>query len=167
MTRPLVLVPALAYGLARYREGALGKTLLVAWHGATPLLAIAAGLSTTTDRERFAVLGRYLLRRDRADGYWLVTRADLGGEPHLLAEHARTSERQVSGLPIDSAGGVWGGADPVALAPGPLIGDLLDGGGSLPAIMRRELDRLAERCAIAPPAHRYGDQGWVSNSGCN
>ena len=74
---------ALAYGLARYRADAAGKTLLVGWRGDAALFAIAAGLGADADRDNFAVLARYLLRREAADGYWLLLSADLEAREHL------------------------------------------------------------------------------------
>lgn len=138
---------ALAWGQARYRAGAAGKTLLAGWRGSDCLFALAAGLASAQDRERFAVLARYLLRRDEADGYWLVFPTDLEGRPHLAVETALGGGCRVAVATLGD-GPQLGPTRPMGEEH--QLGDLLDGGGSLPALMRRELDRLA--AALAEPA---------------
>lgn len=149
MNAALLAGRALSYGLGRYREGALGKTLLVGWRDASPLFAIAAGLATDSDRERFAVLARYLLRRDKADEYWLLLSADLSGGAHLVAELGGAAAVQAAPLSGQGEGLSLGPARALD-APAPL-GNLLDGGENLPAVMRRDLDRLALDLGIEPP----------------
>ena len=142
---------ALAYGLARYRADAAGKTLLVGWRGDAALFAIAAGLGAESDRDNFAVLARYLLRRDGADGYWLLLSADLAAQEHLVAESVAGQQRRLAAAPLGrDAGGACDDLGAVVDLGGEvLLGDLLDGGDSLPGVMRRELDRLA--IALAQP----------------
>lgn len=144
---------ALHYGAARYGEGTDGKTLLVGFHGARPLFALAAGLAGGQHQERFAVLARYLLRRERADGYWLMLPADLSGEERLVLEQVGAGGRDIRAAPVrrDDEGGFAGLAEAVPLAISPPLGDLLDGGSSIAGIMRRELDRLAEALAVPLP----------------
>lgn len=143
----------LAYGASRYADGADGKTLLVGFSAQTPLFAIAAGLSGAQDRERFAVLARYLLRRHKADGYWLLLPADLDGREQLVCERVGEGLSACSSAVVrrDAAGRFAGLGDSAAVDMPPPLGDLLDGGGTLAAIMRRELDRLAEALAIPLP----------------
>lgn len=137
---------ALAYGAGRYADGQAGKTLLVGWRDGEALFALGAGLWDDEDRQRFATLARYLLRRDEADGYWLLLSADIQGAEHLVAEVVRCGDRQLAAAAVrrapDDAFGATG--DVVELGHAAPLGDLLDGGGTLAAIMRRELDRLAE-----------------------
>lgn len=144
---------ALAYGLARYRDGAAGKTLLVGWRDGEGLFAIAAGLGGAGDRERFAVLARYLLRRDRADGYWLLFAADLDRAEHLAAEVVSRGRRHLLAAPLlrDADGAPAALGSDRGLDGASQLGDLLDGGAKLPALMRRELDRLGQTLAVAAP----------------
>ena len=144
---------ALAYGLARYQADATGKTLLVGWRGDSALFAIAAGLAAESDRANFAVLARYLLRRDGADGYWLVLAADLDAQEHLVAETAAAQPRPLPVAPLhrDAAGACVELGALVDLGSEAPLGDLLDGGDSLPGVMRRELDRLARALAVVAP----------------
>lgn len=142
---------ALAYGLARYRGGASGKTLMVGWRGDVPLMAVAAGLSSDQDRDRFAALSRYLLRRDKADGYWLIAAADVGDRPHMVVEQFESGRRQVTAFQLDVVNDAGVPGERRSLAAEALLGELLDRSETLPAIMRRELDRLAARCAIVLP----------------
>jgi hypothetical protein len=146
-----VLHDALAYGAARYAAGEAGKTLLVGWRAGRPVCAVAAGLRQAEDRERFGVLARYLLRRDGADGYWLLLTADLDQAEQLVAEVVSASRRQGAAVPIarDAERGCRLLGQPAALQLEPPLGDLLDGGAPLAGIMRRELDRLAS--ALAQP----------------
>jgi hypothetical protein len=153
MTLTDPLPPPLAYGAACYASGADGKTLLVGHAGGVPLFAIAAGLGGAPDRERFAVLARYLLRRDRADGYWLLLPADLGGAEQLVLEQCVDGRRDLLAASVqrddDDRFAGLGGAAPLNTAPP--LGDLLDGGQSLAGVMRRELDGLAEALALPLP----------------
>jgi hypothetical protein len=144
---------ALAYGLARYQADAAGKTLLVGWRGDSALFAIAAGLGGAADRDNFAVLARYLLRRDGADGYWLLLSADLDAQEHLAAETVAGKRRRLTAAPLqrDAAGSCVALGPAVELGGEAPLGDLLDGGDSLPGLMRRELDRLARRLAVTMP----------------
>lgn len=156
---------ALAYGAGRYAAGADGKTLLTGWRDGRALFALAAGLGDERHRERFAVLARYLLRRDRADGYWLLLPAELEGSEALVAELAGSAGRQVQGAVVQRGpGGGFAGLDAMQpLSAEPPLGDLLDGGDTLPAIMRRELDRLAE--ALGQPLPQGLPGGLVSDPG--
>jgi hypothetical protein len=142
---------ALAYGTERYAATAAGKTLLVGWREDRPLFALAAGLSGGEHQQRFAVLARYLLRRDRADGYWLMLPAELAAGEGLVAEVVSPLGCQLQAAPLqrDASGRFVGlaAAEPLNMAPP--LGDLLDGGTTLPALMRRELDGLA--LALAEP----------------
>jgi hypothetical protein len=141
----------LAYGAARYAAGADGKTLLVGLASDSPLFAVAAGLAGEQDRQRFAVLARYLLRRERADGYWLLLPANLEGREQLIAEAVAGSRRDCRAACVqrDKAGCFAGLAQAAVVDLGAPLGDLLDGGETLAGLMRRELDRLAE--ALAQP----------------
>jgi hypothetical protein len=141
----------LAYAASRYAGGADGKTLLVGHAADKPLFAIAAGLSGPQDQERFAVLARYLLRRDSADGYWLLLPADLDGREQLVCERVGEGRSGCSAAAVrrDAGGDFVGLGEPADLDMPPALGDLLDGGGTLAGIIRRELDRLAE--ALAQP----------------
>lgn len=149
MTDADALSRALAWGLARHRADAPGKTLLAGWRGDRCLFALGAGLGGESDRERFGVLARYLLRRDHADGYWLVFPADLDGVAQLAAETCHAGLRRVGSADLPEDGEALGGIR--ELGASPQLGELLDGGGTLPALMRRELDRLAAALALAPP----------------
>lgn len=153
MTLPAFVADALAYGADRYAAGQAGKTLLVGWQGERALFAVAAGLASDQDRERFAVLARYLLRRDLADGYWLLLSADLDGRAQLVAEAVRGAERQLAAAPLQYAadGSCQGLGEAVCLPLDAPLGDLLDGGATLAGIMRRELDRLAAALALPLP----------------
>jgi len=144
---------ALAYGLARYQADAAGKTLLVGWRAELALFAIAAGLGAEIDRDNFAVLARYLLRRDGADGYWLLLSADLDAQEHLAAETVTGNQRQLTAAPLrrDAAAACVDLGPLVDLGSDAPLGDLLVGGGSLPGVMRRELDRLAQVLAVTTP----------------
>lgn len=147
------LPPPLAYGAVRYGAGCDGKTLLVGWQAGQPLFALAAGLASDQDQQRFAVLARYLLRRDAADGYWLLLPADLSGAEQLVGERVESGQRTIQAAPVrrDEAGGFCGLGQAVSLAVAPPLGDLLDGGGAIAGIMRRELDRLGEALAVPLP----------------
>jgi hypothetical protein len=147
------LPPGLAYGTVRYAAGSDGKSLLVGFCGQRPLFALAAGLASGRDRERFAILARYLLRRDGADAYWLMLPADQGGEERLVLEQAGRGQRTIQAAAVqrDEAGGFCGLNEAVRQAIEPPLGDLLDGGGTIAGIMRRELDRLAEALAVPLP----------------
>lgn len=144
---------ALAYGLACYQADAAGKTVLVGWRAQSPLFALAAGLVADTDREQYALLARYLLRRDKADGYWLLLSADLAKQEHLVAEQVLANQRQVTAAPLqrNSRRRCISLGDRVALGAEAILGDLLDGGEPLPAVMRRELDRLVSSLAVPMP----------------
>lgn len=145
---------ALAYGVEHYCQGSDGKTLLVIWQAERPLVALAAGLATDADRERFSVLSRYLVRREKADAYWLLLGADMGGAEHLVAEVAAQGRRQVVAAPVrrDANTPCFDLGQAQDLGAGPVLGNLLEAGSKLPAVMRRDLDRLAEQLAIALPA---------------
>lgn len=142
---------ALAYAAARWRDGMDGRTLLAGFKGDTPLFAIAAGLGGEQDRERFGVLGRYLLRRDGADGYWLLLPADIEQREQLVAEVVSVDGpvRRAAAVIRDAEGVFEGLGDAHSLTIAAPLGDLLDGGQTLAGVMRRELDRLAE--ALAQP----------------
>jgi hypothetical protein len=144
---------ALAYGANRYLDGQFGKTLLVGWRATEPLFAVAAGLARDQDRERFAVLARYLLRRDGADGYWLLLTADIAGCGHLVAETLLAGRRTLLAAPLRPDGADFQRlGEPLPLPAEAPLGDLLDGGATLAGVMRRELDRLAESLAQPLPS---------------
>lgn len=126
-----------------------GDTLLVLLGAGRPQRALAAGLRNADERERFAVLARYLIGRESSDGYWLIAPMQQGHRPCLLIElgHRRGCRQTVAAVATQSGVPRLGPAAPLADAE-PLIGDLFAADPHRPGLVRRQLDGLAEAFAL-------------------
>ncbi len=150
MTAASTANPALAFAEAQLPRCEGGDTLLVLLAAAAPKLALAAPLRSHSDRVRFLTLARYLVRREAAEGYWLIGPIERAGQPCLLIEFGDGSGCRQSLARTVAGEQRLGEIEPPA-AGKPLLGDLFASGERLSGILRRQLDQLTEAISIAPP----------------
>jgi len=126
----------LEYLQQRQADGDDGRTLLVGLRGAAPAFALAAGLHGSADHPRFLIFARYLLhRRFACDGFALMLPAELDGTPVYVIEQRCAGSATVAVCYPDGRIAPFEGRSA-------LIGDLALAPGQLPALERRDFDRL-------------------------
>ena len=143
---------ARAFAERHLAQGEAGRTLLVLLADGVPRRALAAGLRDATQRVRFAVLARHLIRQERAEAYWLIAPMAREQDDCLLVEVGRPAgcRQAIAAVPV-GPGAVLGEGEPL---PGgePLLGDLFAAEPHLPGLLRRRLDDLADTFALPLPA---------------
>lgn len=127
-----------AYVVKRRDEGDEGKTFLLGVRDATPVFCVAAGLRDDDARRHFLTLGRYLLQgRFRCRDFAIAWPAVTGAGAAYVIDVAQGDQRLR-----------WLLGDDDAHDEGPEAGGFLDAmgqpAGTLPAVLRRDLDGLFE-----------------------
>lgn len=148
------LTRVVSYIESRWRGQHAGKTLLVGFCAGQPCLAIAAGLRNEQEQPHLITLASYLLRREQADAYWLVMPHERDGEVLAMIEQQGDGQRHLAMLPLALDEDGVRCLEPLELTvdSGPLLCDLLQSAPTLPGLMRRKLDQMAEEIAVPLPA---------------
>lgn len=124
-----------------------GKTLLLGSVDGTPKVAWGAGLRGPDDYPNFTVFARFALQKLYAcDGYWLLLPHEQGDNLGYRAE-IRSESLHLGAL-------LWlnGGIDVLPSTERAVLDNLLQPGGSLPGLMRRELTALSDQLRLALPS---------------
>lgn len=138
--------PLVDYLAERRSAGDDGRTILLGLDRQQAVFALAVGLAGEPDYPGFLTFSRYLLHhRYSCDGHVLMLPAAIARRAVYVVE-LKLGE----GLTIDVVE-EDGSARRAPVASNP-IGDLGQRARGLPAIQRRELDRLYERLRVPPPA---------------
>ena len=139
---------ALRWLLTRLEAGDGGKVLLAGFRGGEPQAAWAAGLRSADDYPNFVTFARFALGKlHNCNACWLMLPDQLEGRPayHLQLYSAAEAWHGEAWL----EDGQWCSRE---CAPRYITDNLLLPGAAVPGIMRRELQRLADRIEIDSPS---------------